>query len=244
MKFYAETLTSFIIIVDETMKTFGVFLLSIAVFLPAAVGCSTGRTANTASAPADSPEPRSPSTASAGTASDGTGESDPATEAQTRPPRTVREFFMALPVKYFPLESCEPEKDKGCQKAKRDYLKTFLEVEDTANGYLKAGCDGAQSCLEMAIFKKPDGNYIVGLRSDFEMGSDSYFVDLNNGKWTDVGPSIVDGFSRDNYYAIPRNGTTVGVFEKLPETADPTDALNRGKKLYDLEWKNGKFVRR
>ena len=65
------------------------------------------------------------------------------TESQTNQPKTVRDFFNLLPQKYFLLEGCEPAKDKNCQKARAAYLKTFLEVEDTANGYLKGGCDGA-----------------------------------------------------------------------------------------------------
>ena len=159
-------------------------------------------------------------------------------------PKTVRDFFMLLPVKYFPLESCDSSKDKGCQRAKADYLKTFVEVEDTGNGYLRAGCDGAQSCLEMAIFKKPNGEYLVGVRADFEMGSDSYFVDYDNGKWTDVGRSIVDGFSNDLYYVFPRVGTTVEVFEKLPIDSDTAADSPKGKKRYDLEWKDGRFTRK
>ncbi|MBS1770796.1 MAG: hypothetical protein JSS77_14145 [Acidobacteria bacterium] len=159
-------------------------------------------------------------------------------------PKTVRDFFMLLPVKYFPLESCDSSKDKGCQRAKADYLKTFVEVEDTGNGYLRAGCDGAQSCLEMAIFKKPNGEYLVGVRADFEMGSDSYFVDYDNGKWTDVGRSTVDGFSEDLFYVFPRVGTTVEVFEKLPIDSDTAADSPKGKKLYDLEWKEGRFTRK
>lgn len=171
--------------------------------------------------------------------------SEPATASVTLDkPKTIREFFMALPLKYFPLESCEAAKDKGCIKAKGQYLKDFLEVEDTANGYLKSGCDGAQSCMEMAVFKKADGSYIVGLRSDFEMGSESYFLDPGNGKWSDVGSSIVEGWSKDNYYVLPRKGTTVEVFEKLPEDSDSDADTGKGKKLYDLEWKDGKFIKK
>ena len=58
--------------------------------------------------------------------------------AKSEQPRTVRDFFMPLPEKYFLLEGCERVKDKDCRKAKIDYLKTFAEIEDTANGYLKA----------------------------------------------------------------------------------------------------------
>ena len=58
--------------------------------------------------------------------------------AKSEQPRTVRDFFMPLPEKYFLLEGCERVKDKDCRKAKIDYLETFAEIEDTANGYLKA----------------------------------------------------------------------------------------------------------
>src|SRR5262245_49847711 len=56
-------------------------------------------------------------------------------------PKTVREFFMALPDKYFTVAGCQPAKDKGCSKAKEGYLRNLLQAEDSANGYLKAGCD-------------------------------------------------------------------------------------------------------
>jgi len=214
-------------------------LISVALF--AAVACSAARSeAGRASEPVN--------TASTVKASDGASgvvgsPAEPVADP-VKEPKTIREFFMLLPTKYFNLESCEAAKDKGCRKAKQEYLKTFVEIEDTANGYLKAGCDGAQSCLEMAIFKKPDGSYLVGLRSDFEMVSDSYFIDYDKGAWKDVGADIVEGFSKDNYYAFPRHGTTVQVFEKLPIDAEPTSDLGKGRKLYDLEWKGGKFTKK
>lgn len=158
--------------------------------------------------------------------------------AQTRQPRTVRDFFNLLPSKYFTLEGCEPAKDKNCERARADYVKTFLEVEDTANGYWKSGCDGAQSCLTMALFKRPDASYIVQVLTEFEMGEDSYFLEYKNGKWTDIGASVVPEFSAKNTYVPPRKSTTVEVFKKnFPE---PTYS-ERGAKIYDLEWKDGKF---
>jgi hypothetical protein len=52
-------------------------------------------------------------------------------ESQTKQPKTVRDFFNILPQKYFLLEGCEPAKDKNCERARREYVKTFLETEDT-----------------------------------------------------------------------------------------------------------------
>src|SRR5688500_12921082 len=42
-------------------------------------------------------------------------------------PRSVRDFFMLLPEKYFVLEGCERATDKDCRQAKLDYLRTFAE---------------------------------------------------------------------------------------------------------------------
>lgn len=157
---------------------------------------------------------------------------------QTKEPRSVRDFFNLLPQKYFTLEGCEPAKDKNCERARREYIKTFLEVEDTKNGYWKSGCDGAQSCLTMALFKRPDASYIVHVLTEFEMGEDSYFLEYKNGRWTDIGAQIVPEYSAKNTYVPPRYGTTVEVFKKnFPEP----EYSERGAKIYDLEWKDGKF---
>lgn len=162
--------------------------------------------------------------------------------ASNMQPKTVRDFFMLLPEEYFLLEGCEPAKDKDCRKAKLDYLKTFAEIEDTANGYLKGGCDGAQSCLEMAIFKRPDGKYIVSLRVSQEMMDSFYFLNYENGKWTDVSTQVIPQFSKKNIYELPRNGTTVKVFaKKVIEKGADYEITEKGAKLYDLEWNNGNF---
>jgi len=162
-------------------------------------------------------------------------------EAQTDQPRTVRDFFNLLPQKYFTLEGCEPKTDKNCEKARKEYIKNFLEIEDTKNGYWKSGCDGAQSCLTMALFKRPDAIYIVHILTEFEMGEDSYFLEYKDGKWTDISVKVVPDFTQKNTYVPPREGTNVEVFKKnFPEP----NFSERGKKIYDLTWQNGKFVKK
>ena len=164
--------------------------------------------------------------------------------AQTQP-KTVRDFFTLLPDKYFTLEGCYPETDKGCKKARAEYLKAYTEVEDIANGYFKGGCDGAQSCIEMAIFKRPNGTYLVGLATSGEMMNDFYFLNYAGGKWTNVSVATVPGFSKKNWYELPRVGTTVKVFaKKIIEQTNDYEISEKGKKLYDLEWKDGKFERK
>lgn len=162
------------------------------------------------------------------------------TKSQTDQPKTVREFFNILPEKYFALEGCNKEEDKNCDKARAEYIKNYLEIEDIKNGYWKSGCDGAQSCLTMALFKRPDSSYIVHLLTEFEGGEESHFLDYKNGKWTDIGSQIIPQYSAKNIYIPPRIGTTVEVFKKnFPEP----NYSERGEKLYDLVWKDGKFSR-
>lgn len=164
-----------------------------------------------------------------------------ALHAQARQPKTVREFFELLPQKYFPLEGCGDNPTKAnCDRARAEYLKQFLEVEDTANGYMKGGCDGAQSCFQMALFKRPDGTYIVGLTTFFEAGEDSYFLEYSGGAWRNIGPKVVPGYGADKIYELPRYGTTVEVYENKLVAGE--GYRERGRKLYNLAWKGGKFT--
>lgn len=162
-------------------------------------------------------------------------------KTQTNQPKTVREFFKLLPQKYFTLEGCADNPTaKNCERARAEYLKNYLEVEDAANGYLKGGCDGAQSCLEMALFKRPNDTYIVGLTTSFEMGEDSYFLEYDGGAWKDIGAQVVPEYGKNKVYEMPRVGTTVAVYEYKKIAGE--DYSERGRKLYDLIWKDGKFT--
>lgn len=165
------------------------------------------------------------------------------TEAATNQPKTVRDFYMLLPQKYFTLEGCEPKKDKDCRKAKLDYLKTFVNIEDNENAFMSGDCDGAQKCLDMALFKRPDGSYLVVVSNSYELTQDDYFLDYRNGNWTEVSAQVVPEFSRKNMYKLPHYGTTIQVFaKKVTEPGVAIESGEMGKKLYDLEWKDGKFT--
>jgi len=96
--------------------------------------------------------------------------------------------------------------------------------------------------MEMAIFKRPDGTYLVGLATSSEMLNDNYFLNYKNGTWTDVSSSVPE-FSKKNMYELPRQGTTVGVFaKKIIEQGPDYEASEKGKRLYDLVWKDGRFI--
>lgn len=199
-----------------------------------------------AGAPSDSPGTGADRTANAATPSAiADAEKAAATPALQTGPRTVMDFFALLPEKYFTLEGCDKATDKDCKKARADYLKTYTEVEDIKNGYFKGGCDGGQSCIEMAIFKRPDGTYLVGVATFAEMLNDFYFLDLADGKWTDVSAGAVPEFSKKNWYELPRVGTTMKVYSKkiVEETAE-FEISEKGKLMYELMWKDGKFSKK
>ena len=165
----------------------------------------------------------------------------PAGGARAGQPKTVREFFGLLPQNYFTLEGCAAEPTKSnCDRARAEYLKRFLEVEDTANGYLRGGCDGAQSCFHMALFRRPDGTYVVGLTTSQEMSENSYFLEYAGGAWRDIGARIVPDYGEDRVYELPRYGTTVEVYEN--RMVEGEGYRERGRKLYQLAWKNGAFT--
>lgn len=171
-------------------------------------------------------------------------EATPSTGQAKGEPRTIRDFFTLLPEKYFILEGCDKSADKNCNKARADYLKNFTEVEDVKNGYFKGGCDGGQACIEMAIFKKPDGTYLTGVHTSAELNNDFYFLEYAGGKWTDVSAKVIPEFSKKNWYEIPRVGTTMKVFAKnITEKGDDYEVSEQGSLLYSLTWKDGKFTR-
>lgn len=158
-------------------------------------------------------------------------------------PANVMEFFAALPDKYFTLEGCDRATDKDCKKARAEYLKTFTEVSDVKNGYFKGGCDGAQSCIEMAVFKRPDGRYLVGVATFAEMINEFHFLDYASGQWRDASADVPDHSSK-NWYQLPRIGTTMPVFEKkIIEKGSDYEITEKGRRLYDLVWKEGRFAR-
>jgi hypothetical protein len=158
-------------------------------------------------------------------------------------PRTVRDFFLAFTQDVFYIEGCDESSDPGCRKARAKYLETYLEIEDTKNGYLTAGGDGAQAALKMTIFRKPSGKYIVAVNQFGEIGDDYNFWEYENGRWKDVSKQVVPEYSTRKMYDLPRYGTKVAVFEKkIIDTDGVIEMSERGRKLYDLVWKNGKFT--
>lgn len=160
--------------------------------------------------------------------------------AQVKQPKTVRDFFMLLPGKYFSLDCCM---NKSVRKAKEQYLRQYLNVEDAANGYMSGGGDGAQEGFAMALFKRSNGTYLIAFYTYGEGGVEDtpwcVFLDYKNGKWTDVSRTVVPDYDAAKYiYELPRRGTTIEVFAK----DEMGEGFYKGKKLHNLAWQNDKFA--
>ena len=171
--------------------------------------------------------------------------------AQSKQPRTVEDFYMALPAKY--IQPLAKSKDR------RKLIKTL----DVANGYLYLSGETAmpewEGWAEMALFKKTTGAYLVGV-VDGSCATMCYsgviFLEYKNGKWTDVTktviPKITDKMTLDRYkqihpdsdeynaqnppfinYELPQRGTTVKV------NANEAGADNT--LLFELAWNGAKF---
>jgi hypothetical protein len=136
-------------------------------------------------------------------------------------PKDVLEFYLSLPKKYY-----EPDRNHR-QELIREGSGRII-AKDVKNGYLAISGDAGDPGVVVAIFKKADGQYVVGLNVYDEMTEHFYFLQYGV-VWRDVSSEIVPEYSKRLKYELPRYGTTV----KVTNSA--------GKKLYDLEWKQGRF---
>ena len=92
----------------------------------------------------------------------------------------------------------------------------------------------------MTLFKRPNGSHIVGLYVFGEWGEKYNFLEYRNGKWFDISKSVIPKYIRSNIYELPQYGTTIKVYERKNFNVE-YDLGETGRKLYDLNWKYGKF---
>jgi hypothetical protein len=147
--------------------------------------------------------------------------------ARAKEPKTVTDFYLALPNKISAIAGSEhfegeyfahgfafdsdAEKLSGAALAK--HRRSQIKTEDTANGYLRI--EGRwEGWIEIAIFRKADNNYIVAV-SEVGCGpgcqGNLVFLSYSKGRWTNVTEQVfpADPFSFDGYFALPRTGTTI-----------------------------------
>lgn len=172
--------------------------------------------------------------------------------AQSKQPRTVEDFYLALPAKY--IQPLAKVKDR----------KKLIKTSDAANGYLYLSGETAmpewEGWAEIALFKKTNGEYLVGV-VDGDCATMCYsgvkFLEYKNGKWTEatskVLPEITDKMNLDRYRQIFPNSTDYDaqnppfINYQLPQkgTTVKLNANEGGKDentlLLELVWNGAKF---
>ena len=152
----------------------------------------------------------------------------------------LRRVFKAIPSQYFNIHCCDGNAD--------EFIRKYVTVEDPANGFMKGADteeDPKYGSFEMALFRRPDGSYVVGFHSESLRWSDHYFFEYRNGSLKNVSKTIPQ-YSLQNVYELPQKGTTIRVYrKKYDHPGEPLgvdNSVKKGRKLYDLVWSNGKFV--
>ena len=146
--------------------------------------------------------------------------------AQSRQdPRTVVDYYMLLPDKYF--EANRGQRLHWMLNPKRG------AIVDIPNGYLFAPGDGAQTDIFTCLFKRSDGSYLVAVGYNDKDEVFEPFLDFfiyNRGRLLNVTKSVMPlPFDKSLYYELPRYGTTIKVTTKS------------AKELYDFVWNKRVF---
>lgn len=146
--------------------------------------------------------------------------------AQTIPSLNVKDYFLALPQKYF--ENTEKPNHEWMLPPRRG------SIIDLKNGYIFAQGDGAQVSIWVSLFKKKNGEHLIALQTtagDTDVFTYLWFYFYKNGKWIDVTKQYLPIKHNERYvYQLPRAGQTIRV------------TTPKGKRLYDWEWNKEKFI--
>jgi|GEM_PF-1173868 len=146
--------------------------------------------------------------------------------AQSSPPKTVLDYYLLLPEKYF-------------EANKEQRVKWMLEpgngaVVDIKNGYIYAAGDGAQTPHYVCLFKRPKGSPLVAVKShpsDTREITYLHFYEYKQGALVEVKKGVLPLKINENFrYELPRYGTTIKVSDQ------------HGRKLYSLHWSGQRFV--
>ena len=146
--------------------------------------------------------------------------------AQSSPPKTVLDYYLLLPEKYF--EANEEQRVKWMLDPGKG------AVVDIKNGYIYAVGDGAQTPIYVCLFKRPQGFPLVAVKSH-EPDSRDYthldFYEYKNGTLVEVKKGMLPVKVNENFkYEMPRYGTTIKVSDQ------------RGRRIYSLNWAGRRFV--
>ncbi|HRH42730.1 MAG TPA: hypothetical protein PKY82_13965 [Pyrinomonadaceae bacterium] len=140
---------------------------------------------------------------------------------------TIKDYYLLMPQKY-----------DGSTFAEREEILEYVgeTTIDIENGYISYVTPLSGEVFEVVLFKNSDGEIYIAYNQDcdleYNVPTKFYFLHYDNGTWIDVTNQVMPIPINKKYkYKLPQKGTTVQV-----TTAG-------GKKMYNLIWKNGKFVK-
>ena len=172
------------------------------------------------------------------------------------PPKTVTEFYLALPGGIHGIAGTRDSDIPGFEddflfysnqrnEAKSSilqYRKSLIKIEDIKNGYLRLESSEWKGWVEIALFKKGEGSYLVAI-SQVTCGPGCsggvIFSTYKSGNWKNVTNQVFPGSSQRGYYKLPRFGTTIA----LVCGDDGGERCHDGEKLAEFQWNKEKFIK-
>ena len=175
--------------------------------------------------------------------------------AYTQEPKTVTDFYLAMPNSINEIAETDsqsyPEdfffgftEKKESKAATIQRRKALIKIADLKNGYLRLESNQWEGWIEMSLFKKTNGTYLVAVSQTGCGPSCSgwiIFLTHNKGKWTNVTESVFPDnfFSSLKYFKLPRVGTTI----ELICGDESGDECQKGKSLDEFKWNKTKFFK-
>lgn len=158
-----------------------------------------------------------------------------AADARQARRKSVLDYSLLLPNKYFE-HSFTSRQQRLNNLFGKESSDSPYRVVDIPNDFITFHFD-AIGTLQVAVFRHR-GRDLIALRRYYDGGGFLTFLRLEKGRWKDVTKQVMPvAYSNNNYYELPRYGTTIQVF--VDNLAAPT----KRKKAYRLLWRNGRFVK-
>jgi len=146
--------------------------------------------------------------------------------AQSSGPKTVLDYYLLLPEKYF-------------EASKEQRIKWMLDggrgaIVDIKNGYIYAPGDGAQTSIYVSLFKRPQSSSLIAVKShppDTDEFTHLDFYEYKDGALVEVKTGVIPvKINQELKYVMPRYGKSIVVCNR------------RGKRIYTLVWSGRRFV--
>ena len=146
--------------------------------------------------------------------------------AQSPTPRTVLDYYLLLPDKYF--EADKEQRVKWMLDPKRG------AVVDLRHGYIYAPGDGAQTGIYVCLFKRAHRRPLIAVKwhdSDTDLYTYLDFYEYEQGTLVEVKEAVLPvKINKTFKYKLPQYGRSIEVRN------------SRGKRLYNLTWSGNRFV--